>query len=88
MSLASWRLSSSRTVGRQHHVFEFLCGVGVSSFPCDLLRDGDEAAGGGLNIASWEGVENGPNQIVNSAVSLWGSQSALNWESSSLWILF
>lgn len=57
VSLSCWQLSRNR---------ELPCRARAPSFPSDLLRDGAEAAGEGLNAYSWEGMENDPDQTGNS----------------------
>lgn len=58
VSLSRWKISSHPDQGQQHRVSYLPRRTGPPSFPSDLLRDGAEAAGGGLTSHSQEGVEN------------------------------
>lgn len=45
--------------------------AGAPNFPSDLCRVGAEATGGGLDTYSWEGLENNPDQTINSEFLFW-----------------
>lgn len=85
VSLSCWEISSHRAHGQQHHV-SYLTGLGL---PVSLkLKDGVEAAGGGLDTYSWEGVENDPDQTINSEFFFWAFNLHWNGKAVTYWFIY